>query len=137
MRFAGPRRLIALVVVPRGARSARPRSSAGNARMERARSDSAPGIWDSQAVLRTCRRLAWLADVTLAIDKQGGFPGGCRKESLARFTRLVYACLIVDRDEWDSLGRPTATVAFIPSLEAMADQLRRQSGRVQRTGQAA
>ena len=40
---------------------------------------------------RTCTRLAWLADVTLAIDKHGGFPGGCSREALVRFTRLVSA----------------------------------------------
>ena len=52
---------------------------------------------------RTARRLAWLADVTLAIDKQSGFPGGCRTDALACFTRLVSPPL-TDRDDWDSLG---------------------------------
>jgi transcriptional regulator with XRE-family HTH domain len=62
---------------------------------------------------RTCRRLAWLGDVTLAIDKQGGFPGGCRKEALARFLRLV-ASPDSDRDAWDSLGRPMAKLPSSP-----------------------
>jgi transcriptional regulator with XRE-family HTH domain len=56
---------------------------------------------------QTCTRLAWLADVTLAIDKQGGFPGGCRREALVRFTRLV-STPDASRGSWDSLGRPMA-----------------------------
>lgn len=54
---------------------------------------------------RVTRRLAWLADIALAIDRRGGFPGGCRKEPLGRFTRAVRA----PRPElvpWDDLGRP-------------------------------
>src|SRR5262249_41654647 len=35
----------------------------------------------------TTRRLAWLADIALAIDRQTGFPGGCRKGPLERFLR--------------------------------------------------
>ncbi len=54
---------------------------------------------------RTCRRLGWLADVALAIDRQGGVPGGCRKEPLARFTRLI-STLSSNKKPWDSLGRP-------------------------------
>jgi transcriptional regulator with XRE-family HTH domain len=54
---------------------------------------------------RTCRRLGWLADMALAIDRQRGFPGGCRKEPLARFTRMV-SSLSSDKEAWDSLGRP-------------------------------
>jgi transcriptional regulator with XRE-family HTH domain len=56
---------------------------------------------------RTCTRLAWLADVTLAIDKHGGFPGGCRREALVRFTRLVSAP-DMSSGGWDNLGRPMA-----------------------------
>ncbi len=62
---------------------------------------------------RTCRRLGWLADVTLAIDKQGGFPGGCRKEALARLTRLV-SLPGADQEVWDSLGHPTAKLPSSP-----------------------
>jgi transcriptional regulator with XRE-family HTH domain len=54
---------------------------------------------------RTCRRLGWLADVALAIDRQGGFPGGCRKEPLVRFTRMI-SKLSLGKKAWDSLGRP-------------------------------
>ena len=49
----------------------------------------------------------------LAIDKQGGFPGGCRKEALARFLRLV-SSPASDQDAWDSLGRPTARLPSSP-----------------------
>jgi transcriptional regulator with XRE-family HTH domain len=55
---------------------------------------------------RTTRRLAWLADIALAIDRRGGFPGGCKKEQLARFIRMVYA-KAPRVDIWDNLGRPT------------------------------
>jgi hypothetical protein len=79
---------------------------------------------------RTARRLAWLADVPLAIDKQSGFPGGCRKEALARFTRLVSPPL-ADRDDWDSLGRPLAKLPSSPlwkrwriSYDANLDQFK-------------
>ena len=54
---------------------------------------------------RVTRRLAWLADIALAIDRRGGFPGGCRKEPLARFTQMIPAPS-PESDEWDSLGRP-------------------------------
>ena len=56
---------------------------------------------------RTARRLAWLADIALAIDRRGGFPGGCRKDLLARFTRMIRTAASKP-DVWDSLGRPTA-----------------------------
>jgi transcriptional regulator with XRE-family HTH domain len=62
---------------------------------------------------RTCRRLAWLADVTLAIEKQGGFPGGCRRESLARFTRLV-PLADANQDDWDSFGRSSTKPSSSP-----------------------
>jgi len=54
---------------------------------------------------RTARRLAWLADITLAIDRRGGFPGGCRREPLARLVRIIPAPS-PGRHAWDSLGRP-------------------------------
>jgi transcriptional regulator with XRE-family HTH domain len=56
---------------------------------------------------RTTRRLAWLADIALAIDRRGGFPGGCRKRPLERFTRIIRAAA-AGPDAWDSLGRPMA-----------------------------
>ena len=56
---------------------------------------------------RTVRRLAWLADIALAIDRRGGFPGGCRKRPLERFTRIIPSAA-AERDAWDSLGRPMA-----------------------------
>jgi transcriptional regulator with XRE-family HTH domain len=62
---------------------------------------------------RTARRLAWLADITLAIDRCGGFPGGCRKEPLARLTRIIRAPS-PERDVWDSLGRPMAKLPTSP-----------------------
>ncbi len=62
---------------------------------------------------RTVRRLAWLADVALAIDRRGGFPGGCRKEQLVRFARKVPAPP-PGPDEWDGLGRPMAGVPKSP-----------------------
>lgn len=47
-------------------------------------------------------RLAWLADVALALERQGGFPGGCPgKESLAKFVKLIKKPPF---DRWDSLG---------------------------------
>jgi transcriptional regulator with XRE-family HTH domain len=82
---------------------------------------------------RACRRLAWLTDVTLAIDKQGGFPGGCRKEVLARFSRLV-APFDTDRDVWDSLGHPMAKLPSSPlwkrwriSYDANLDEFRERA----------
>lgn len=54
---------------------------------------------------RVTRRLAWLADIALAIDRRGGFPGGCRRQSLERFIRIVRRAVVGSR-EWDSLGRP-------------------------------
>ena len=56
---------------------------------------------------RTTRRLAWLADIALAIDRRGGFPGGCRKRPLERFARIIPAAA-AGPDAWDSLGRPMA-----------------------------
>jgi hypothetical protein len=82
---------------------------------------------------RTARRLAWLADVTLAIDKQSGFPGGCRRDALARFTRLVSPPL-TERDDWDSLGRPMAKLPSSPlwkrwriTYDANLDQFRERA----------
>jgi transcriptional regulator with XRE-family HTH domain len=62
---------------------------------------------------RTLWRVAWLADVALAIDRQGGFPGGCKKDALDRFTRIVRPPS-PERKTWDSLGRPTQAVPKSP-----------------------
>jgi transcriptional regulator with XRE-family HTH domain len=53
---------------------------------------------------RTLRRIAWLAEIVLAIDRSGGFPGGCPwKHLLARFVKRVKAPA---KEGWDDLGRP-------------------------------
>ena len=55
---------------------------------------------------RTTFRLAWLAEVALAIDRQSGFPGGCHRGPLERF---VLAVELPDPSAaWDDMGRPTA-----------------------------
>jgi transcriptional regulator with XRE-family HTH domain len=49
-------------------------------------------------------RLAWLADVTLALERIGGFPGGCpAKEDLAAFLKSIKK---PTPHRWDDLGRP-------------------------------
>jgi transcriptional regulator with XRE-family HTH domain len=51
---------------------------------------------------RALRRLAWLADVVLTIDRGQGFPGGCvDRYSLSEFLRSVPA-----PETEDDLGRP-------------------------------
>jgi transcriptional regulator with XRE-family HTH domain len=62
---------------------------------------------------RTLWRIAWLADVALAVDRQAGFPGGCKKEALDRFTRIVRRPSL-ERKTWDSLGRPTQALPKSP-----------------------
>lgn len=62
---------------------------------------------------RVTRRLAWLADIALAVDRRGGFPGGCRKESLARFAERIPAPP-PGSEIWDSLGRPMADTPTSP-----------------------
>jgi len=62
---------------------------------------------------RTVRRMAWLADVALAIDRQGGFPGGCERTPLDRFTRIIRPPA-PQRRTWDSLGHPMASAAKSP-----------------------
>ncbi|MDQ2623044.1 MAG: helix-turn-helix domain-containing protein [Actinomycetota bacterium] len=54
---------------------------------------------------RATRRLAWLADIALAIDRRSGFPGGCRRDQLVRFTQGVPSPS-PESDDWDDLGRP-------------------------------
>ena len=66
-------------------------------------------------VTKTILRLAWLADVALAIERQKGFPGGCRKEPLERFLRGVEAVhRRHPRATWDGLGKPTPTPPASP-----------------------
>jgi transcriptional regulator with XRE-family HTH domain len=65
---------------------------------------------------RTTFRLAWLADIALTIERQKGFPGGCRKEPLERFLKAAYP-LHKRRPEgeaWDGLGRPMSGVPLSP-----------------------
>lgn len=54
---------------------------------------------------RMTQRLAWLTDIALAIDRRGGFPGGCRRQSLERFIQILRRAA-AGATEWDSLGRP-------------------------------
>jgi transcriptional regulator with XRE-family HTH domain len=55
---------------------------------------------------KTIHRLAWLADIVLALDKAGGFPGGCSaKEDLAAFLKGVKQ---PPTDRWDDLGAPAS-----------------------------
>jgi transcriptional regulator with XRE-family HTH domain len=61
------------------------------------------------AVTRTTARIAWLADVALAIERGGGFPGGCRKEPLERFlASLEKAGKRSVAPAWDDLGKPAS-----------------------------
>jgi transcriptional regulator with XRE-family HTH domain len=54
---------------------------------------------------RIIYRLAWLADVTLAIERSGGFPGGCPgKDDLQTFLAGVK---IAKTAVWDGLGKAT------------------------------
>jgi putative transcriptional regulator len=61
----------------------------------------------------TVRRLAWLADVVLAIDRSGGFPGGCPgRWDLEKYLQLVPAP--ADGTEWDGLGHPVTAAPRSP-----------------------
>ena len=60
----------------------------------------------------TTRRLAWLADIALAIDRQSGFPGGCREGPLGRFLREV--ALPGESEPWDDLGKPATAPSSSP-----------------------
>lgn len=60
------------------------------------------------AVTRTTARVAWLADIALSIDKDGGFPGGCRRGPLERFlAALETAKKRAIAPPRDDLGKPT------------------------------
>jgi hypothetical protein len=65
-------------------------------------------------------RLAWLADVVLALERIGGFPGGCPgKEDLVAFVKSIKKPA---PHRWDDLGRPAEMPATSP-IEALANQL--------------
>ena len=64
------------------------------------------------AAAGTARRLAWLADAALAIDRRAGFPGGCRKGPLERFLRVIE--LPGEAEPWDDLGAPAASPPASP-----------------------
>jgi transcriptional regulator with XRE-family HTH domain len=74
-------------------------------------------------------RLAWLAEVALAIDRRSGFPGGCRGGPLERF--LLATELPSPSAAWDDLGRPAAEPPNSPlarrwkiAYDAAQDQFR-------------
>jgi transcriptional regulator with XRE-family HTH domain len=62
---------------------------------------------------RTVWRMGWLADIALAIDRQGSFPGGCERAPLDRFTRIIRPPA-PHRRTWDSLGHPMVSTAKSP-----------------------
>jgi transcriptional regulator with XRE-family HTH domain len=66
-----------------------------------------------QSGLATVRRLAWLGDIALVIDRRGEFPGGCKRDQLARFLRIVRAP-DPKRVAWDGLGHPMAELPTSP-----------------------
>jgi transcriptional regulator with XRE-family HTH domain len=57
-------------------------------------------------------RLAWLADVALALERIGGFPGGCpAKEDLVTFVKSIKK---PPPHRWDDRGRPAEEPATSP-----------------------
>ncbi len=64
------------------------------------------------SVTKTTHRLAWLADIALTIDRQKGFPGGCRRGPLERFLKAVK--LPTENAGWDDLGRPSGDQSTSP-----------------------
>ena len=71
---------------------------------------------------RTARRLAWLADIALAIDRRGGFPGGCKAEQL----RASLKSSGPPRRQAGRLGQPgtpDGRASDLAPLEAVEDQL--------------
>jgi transcriptional regulator with XRE-family HTH domain len=57
-------------------------------------------------------RVAWLADVALAIDRQRGFPAGCRRGPLERFLKAAPAP--PEGAPWDDLGHPAGHAPASP-----------------------
>ena len=57
----------------------------------------------------TARRLAWLADIALAIDLRRGFPGGCRRDALERFVASTPPP--PERAAWDDVGSPSPSAS--------------------------
>jgi transcriptional regulator with XRE-family HTH domain len=83
-------------------------------------------------VTRTTYRLAWLADVALAVHRQKGFPGGCRRAPLERFLKTVKSPS--PGAAWDDLGRPSKSLPPSPlwrrwkvSYGATADDFERRA----------
>lgn len=69
-----------------------------------------PGLLKAYGLLArpgALRRLAWLADIAVAIENRGGFPGGCRSDLLKRFLKIVRISA-GGNVKWDDLGHPTA-----------------------------
>jgi transcriptional regulator with XRE-family HTH domain len=61
---------------------------------------------------RVIYRLAWLADVVLALHRLGGFPGGCpAKSDLERFLRRVRPPV---GTAWDGLGKAADATPSLP-----------------------
>jgi transcriptional regulator with XRE-family HTH domain len=73
---------------------------------------SPPLLRAHATVTRTTYRLAWLADVALAIERQKGFPGGCRKGPLERFLKAVKP---PEGGAWDDLGRQVDSPPRFPA----------------------
>ena len=82
--FRRAEELIALAVWRTGTGPPDRRGDPGGPGVERDRSRSCSGPHGLATRPRATRRLAWLADIALAIDRRGGFPGGCRKGPLDR-----------------------------------------------------
>lgn len=64
------------------------------------------------AATKTRYRLAWAADVALAIDRQHGFPGGCLEEQLERFIKTVG--IPSDATPWDDINHPSDSLPASP-----------------------
>jgi transcriptional regulator with XRE-family HTH domain len=61
------------------------------------------------SVSGTTARIAWLADIALSIEREGGFPGGCRSGPLDRFLKsLETVRKRMALRTWDDLGKPTS-----------------------------